>query len=339
MKNFEMLMPTTMKDAVESLPEERTNPLSAQATRILAGGQDLLPEMKDHLAEPDVVVNLKGVDELSGSVRNPGSEASILGTGRIHIGALTSIAALASNAEIREEYGVLSKSAESIATPQIRTQATIGGNLCQRPRCWYYRNEDTVCLKRGGDECFSYAGLNKYNAILGGGPSYIVHPSDLATALLAIGATVVTTQRALDLSEFFTLPSESDPTRENVLEPNEVIETVLLDSSLGASNGWKSTYIKFMERESFDFAISAVALMLKFDGDKISEARLCLGGVAPIPWRCESTEKLLVGRTIDDKLCEEAGEDALRGAEPLEFNEYKIPLTKSLIAKALKELA
>ena len=339
MKNFEMLMPTTLKGAVESLPEERTNPLNAQPIRILAGGQDLLPELKDHLAEPDVVVNVKGVAELGGDFGTPSAERSLFGTGTLEIGALASVAQVARNAGIQAEFGLLSEAAESIATPQIRTQATIGGNLCQRPRCWYYRNEETVCLKKGGDECFSYAGLNKYNAILGGGPSYIVHPSDLATALLCLGAGVATTQRNIGLSEFFTLPSESDPTRENVLEPNEVIQSVLLDKSRGAAAGWKSTYVKFMERESFDFAISAVALRLKFDGDKIAEARMCLGGVAPIPWRCESTEKLLVGRTIDDKLCQEAGEDALRGAEPLEFNEYKIPLTKSLIAKALRELA
>jgi len=338
MKNFEMLVPATLKDAVESLPEERTNPLNAQTIRILAGGQDLLPELKDHVAEPDVVVNVKGVAELGSDIGQV-AQGQVLGMPSIEIGALTSVAALARNPLIRGQFAVLSEAAESIATPQIRTQATVGGNLCQRPRCWYYRNEETVCLKKGGDECFSYAGLNKYNAILGGGPSYIVHPSDLATALLCIGAKLVTTQRVLSVSDFFTLPSESDPTRENVLEPNEVIRSIELGQSRTADTGWKSTYIKFMERESFDFAISAVALMLEFDGDRIAEARMCLGGVAPIPWRCESTEKLLVGRTIDDKLCEEAGEDALRGAEPLEFNEYKIPLTKSLIAKALRELA
>ncbi|MFT5287861.1 MAG: xanthine dehydrogenase YagS FAD-binding subunit [Planctomycetota bacterium] len=339
MKNFEMLMPTTLKDAVDSLPTSRTGPANEQSVRILAGGQDLLPEMKAHLAEPDVVVNLKGVTELHRNIGTATGDRAVFGSNTTEIGALVSLAHLGSSDRIQAQYGLLSEAAMSIATPQIRTQATIGGNLCQRPRCWYYRNEDTVCLKKGGDECFSYAGLNKYNAILGGGPSYIVHPSDLATALLCLNATAITTSRQLPLSQFFTLPTDSDPTRENVLEPNEVIESFALDSGMSTASGWKSAYVKFKERESFDFAISAVALMLKTDGKRITEARLCLGGVAPTPWRCESTEKLLVGREIDDKLCTEAGEEALKGAEPLEFNEYKIPLTKALIAKALRKLA
>ncbi len=324
MKDFEMLLPATLEEAVTALDKESTEPANEQKTRILAGGQDLLPELKDHLAEPETVVNVKGVAELGTDVRRSGDG--------FEIGALATIAALARNADVP---AVLSEAAASIASPQVRTLATVAGNLCQRPRCWYYRSEHTVCLKKGGDECFAYAGLNKYNAILGGGPSYIVHPSDLAPALVALDAEVVTDRRTIAIGDFFTLPSESDPTRENVLGPDEIIREV----AFTVAPGWRSVYVKFKERESFDFALSAVALALRLDGDEIAEARLVLGGVAPTPWRCRSTEELLRGRKIDDALAHEAGEDALGGAEPLEFNGYKIPLTKALIAKALRKLS
>jgi xanthine dehydrogenase YagS FAD-binding subunit len=185
--------------------------------------------------------------------------------------------------------------------------------------------------------------MNKYNAILGGGPSYIVHPSDLAPALVSLDAYLKilrpAEQHVVPLEDFFVLPGDGDPTRENVLAPNELIEGAFIPGSRASHAGWRSTYVKFRERDGFDFALSAVALRLRMDGDRIAEARLVLGGVAPIPWRCASTEELMVGRKIDDALCAEAGEDALAGAEPLEHNGYKIPLTKALIAKALRKLA
>ena len=260
-----------------------------------------------------------------------------VGAGGVRIGALATVAQLAASSELRAAYPALAEAAESIASPQVRSQATVAGNLCQRPRCWYYRNEETVCLKKGGDECFSWAGLNKYNAILGGGPSYIVHPSDLATALVALDATVVTDRRSVAAGEFFTLPADADVSRENVLAPDELITSIELGAPRAPA--WRSTYVKFKERESFDFAVAAVALALRMDGGRIAEARVVLGGVAPTPWRCPSTETLLVGRAIDASLGQEAGEDALRGAEPLEFNGYKIPLTKALVARALASLA
>lgn len=329
MKNFELQNPDSLEQAAGAL----AGPASwAEADALpLAGGQDLLTELKEHLVEPERLVNLKGIPGLRG--------VGIAPSGEVRIGALTTVAELARNEFLRERCPVLCEAAEGVASPQIRTLATVGGNLCQRPRCWYYRNEQTVCLKKGGTECFSYGGMSKYNAVLGGGPSYIVHPSDLAPALIALDATVrvqgAEEARAMPLQDFFTLPTEGDVTRENVLAPGELVTRV----DVPARRGWRSTYLKFMEKDGFDFALSAVALALRMDGGRVAEARLCLGGVAPVPWRCRSTEELLVGRRLDAGTARMAAEDALRGAEPLDHNAYKIPLTQGLVRRALKKLA
>ena len=334
MKNFEMLLPQSIDDAVRALSDSNAGWSEAPA-RALAGGQDLVPEMKEHVVEPERVVNLKGAADLPSSVQVEG--------GACEIGALATLATVARDDALRRHFAVICEAAESVASAQIRTVATVGGNLCQRPRCWYYRNEHTVCLKKGGDECFSYEGMNKFNAILGGGPSFIVHPSDLAPALVACDARVhvrgpEAAEIEMPLERFYTLPTEGDVTRETRLEPDQLVTRVTIPSKQPGSP-WRSTYLKFQEKESFDFALSAVALGLRMDGQVISEARLCLGGVAPVPWRCRSTEELLVGRRVDAETCALAAEDALRGAEVLSQNGYKIPLTKGLITKALEKLA
>ena len=154
MKNFELVLPKKLADAVDALPDTPTRPANEEPVRILAGGQDLLPELKDRLTEPATVVDIKGVAELDRGIE--------VGDGRARIGALATVAQVAASDELRAAYPALAEAAASIASPQIRSQATVAGNLCQRPRCWYYRNEETVCLKKGGDECFSWAGLNKY---------------------------------------------------------------------------------------------------------------------------------------------------------------------------------
>jgi xanthine dehydrogenase YagS FAD-binding subunit len=328
MKDFELTFPANVDEAIELLPDG--GDWSRAPARLLAGGQDLLTEMKEHLVEPDQVVNLKRIPELAQIVPEGGG---------LQLGALVTLSTLESNGAVLANYPVVAEAAASVASPQIRTMATLGGNLCQRPRCWYYRSEQAVCLKKGGDECFAYSGLNKYNAVLGGGPSYIVHPSDMAPALIACDATLHVHgpdgHRDLPLGEFFTLPTQGDVTRENVLRPDEVLTTVMLPER----SGWRSTYLKFREKGSFDFALSAVALALRMQGDVIQEARLVLGGVAPVPWQCKSTEELLAGKRIDAETIRAAQEDALRGAEPLEQNGYKIPLTQGLIHRALTKLA
>lgn len=329
MKAFELIQPKTLDQAIEMLPGPR-DLKTRDRVKVLAGGQDLLGELKDYLVAPEQVLNLKtvpGLDALESSA-----------DGSLSIGALVTLAKLESDAGVRARFAMIAEAAGSIASVQIRNQGTVGGNLCQRPRCWYYRHEQALCIKKGGSECFAYGGLNKYNAILGGGPSYIVHPSDLAPALVAAGATAVIRgqkgERRIELERFFTLPAEGSVLRENVLAPDELVVRV----DVPPLAGWKSTYLKFRERSSYDFALASVALALQQDGGVIRGARIVLGGVAPIPWRCEKAEAALIGKRIDAETCKLAGDLALAGAEALEHNGYKIPLTKGLITKALRKL-
>ena len=330
MKPFEMALPRSVEEATRLLPDT----IGDDRARLLAGGQDLLTEMKEHLVEPDVVVNLKSVPGLAG-IEDEGSV--------VRIGALTTLAALeAFSAQSPFEgcergFRMLLEAVESVASPQIRSQATLGGNLNQRPRCWYYRMEQFPCLKKGGTECFSYYGKNRYNAILGGGPSYIVHPSDLAVALTALDAEVElvgpTGTRSMLVEDFFVLPSEGDPLRETRIAANEVLSCVRIPK---ASMARKSVWLKFKERDAYDFALASVALSAEHAGDgSYGDVRLVLGGVAPTPWRCHRTEKKLLGREPGEDASVLAQEDALAEAEPLSENGYKVPLTKGLIAQAL----
>ena len=226
---------------------------------------------EEHLVEPERLVNLKAV---------PGLDQLEVDGESARLGALVTLARIERDARLRALHPVLAEAAETVGSPQIRTRATLGGNLCQRPRCWYYRNEHAVCLKKGGSECFAYGGLSKYNAILGGGPSYIVHPSDMAPALIAVNAQLQLRgpagAREMPLGKFFVLPADGDVTRENVLAPDEIVTGVVVPSGM---SGWISTYVKFREKGGFDFALSAVALALRMEGKEIADARLVLGGV------------------------------------------------------------
>lgn len=328
MKNFRLQNPTELGAALALLD---TPGARSGRTRALAGGQDLLTEMKEHLVEPDELVNLKGVREL----RSLALDAA----GALEMGALVTLSELERHAALRARHAVLAEAAESIASVQIRSQATLGGNLNQRPRCWYYRSEHAPCLKKGGKECYSYAGMSKYNAILGGGPSYIVHPSDLAPALVALEAEaeLVSTQgaRRVALEKYFTLPAQSDVTRENVLRPGEILARVRVPAPSAAQ---RSHYLKFREKGSFDFALASVALVLQLDGRTIRSARVVLGGVAPIPWRAKAAEAALTGQPAERAVFEKAAAESVRGAQPLEHNGYKVPLVKGLLVRALEEL-
>ncbi len=331
MNRFDLIRPRTLPEALGALPkswsEARTHDVLP-----LAGGQDLLTEMKEHLVEPSALVSLRDVEGLEGLTWSGG--------GDLVIGAMTRLVTLERDERVGRALPILRQAAASVASPQIRSLATLGGNLCQRPRCWYYRNEHARCLKKGGSECFAYEGLNKYNAILGAGPSWIVHPSDLAPALVALGAEVTLAgpagTRTLALEDFYVLPSEGDVRRETRLAPGELLVSVRVPAQRA---GMRSVYLKARERGSFDFALSAVALCLWHSGETIEAARLVLGGVAPVPWRCARTEKLLVGQAMEREIWERAAADALRDAEPLAHNGYKVPLTRGLILKALRALA
>jgi xanthine dehydrogenase YagS FAD-binding subunit len=246
---------------------------------------------------------------------------------------------VANHQAIRSKLTALAQAAQSVGTPQIRNQGTVGGNLCQRPRCWYYRNPDVKCLKKGGDVCFAPVGENKYHAIFGGNPVFIVHPSDLAPALITLNARVTLLgpqgRRTLPLEEFFILPAV-DPTRENVLAPNELVAEVQVPPPQG---DMRSVYHKFKEKETMDFALSAAAVALTMQGGVCQQARIVLGGVATIPWPVPKAAALLVGQRIDEALAAKVAEAALEGAEPLSQNAYKIPLTKTVVRRAILEAA
>ena len=329
MKAFEWASPATINEAVQLLKSAPVTSDMDEAARPIAGGQDLLTTMKDYSTRPSRVVNLKGIrglDRIQGNTR----------TG-LTIGALVTLTQLEENAVVRAAFPGLAEAAHSIATPQIRNLGTVGGNLCQRPRCWYFRLEEVICLKKGGSECYAAKGENKYNAILGGGPSYIVHPSDLAPMLVALGASVSVVgaegKRVIQLDKFFTLPSDGNIRRENVLKNDEIITQIHVPASPVAA---RSTYLKFKERESMDFALASVAVAVQLRANKsIAQARVVLGGVAPIPWRAPQAEQFLVGKTLSPDVLAEAARLALQGAQPLEKNAYKVPLAQTLVRRAL----
>jgi xanthine dehydrogenase YagS FAD-binding subunit len=330
MKAFEWTNPATINEAVKMLSSTASD--IDEAPRPIAGGQDLLTTMKDYTSRPARLVNLKTIRGLNQITLNSKG---------LTIGALVTLTELEEHEGVRKSFPGLAEAAHSIATPQIRNLGTVGGNLCQRPRCWYFRLEEVICLKKGGSECYAAKGENKYNAIIGGGPSYIVHPSDLAPMLLALGATVTVTgaagKRVIPLDKFFTLPSAGNIRRENVLQNDDIITEIRVPASPLAA---RSTYLKFKERESLDFALASAAVAVRLSGNRtVQEARIVLGGVAPIPWRVPAAEKFLVGKTLDRKILEEAGKLALAEAQPLEKNAYKVPLAQTLVRRALAKAA
>lgn len=333
MKTFEWANPTSIGEAVQLLKSAPAGNDVDEAARPIAGGQDLLTTMKDYTSRPSRVVNLKNIRGLDGIKGNAKTGLTI--------GALVTLTQLEEHPVVRAGFPGLAEAAHSIATPQIRNLGTVGGNLCQRPRCWYFRLEEVICLKKGGSECYAANGENKYNAIFGGGPSYIVHPSDLAPMLLALGASVSVVgtggKRVITLDKFFTLPSEGSIRRENVLLNDEIITHIQVPASPIAA---RSTYLKFKERESMDFALASVAAAVQMGANNtIAQAALVLGGVAPIPWRASGAEKFLLGKTLSSDVLAEAGMVAVAGAQPLEKNAYKIPLTQTLVRRALTKVS
>ncbi len=329
MKAFEWMSPNTIAEAVSALKSAPSSEDPDDAARPIAGGQDLLTTMKDYITRPSRIVNLKAIRGLDKIAED--------GKGGLRIGALVTLTQLEEHSVVRRNFPGLAEAAHSIATPQIRNLGTIGGNLCQRPRCWYFRLEEAVCLKKGGSECFAATGENKYNAILGGGPSYIVHPSDLAPMLLALGGSVSVVgaegRRTIPLDKFFTLPTEGNLRRENVLTNDELITEIRVPASKFAAH---SIYLKFKERDSLDFAMASVAAALTLGANKtVTEARLVLGGVAPVPWRVPRAETALIGKALSSDLLSNVARIALEGAKPLEKNAYKIPLTQTLVQRAL----
>jgi xanthine dehydrogenase YagS FAD-binding subunit len=322
MKAFAYVNPTNEKDAVAAL-----SPQFEQAVPI-GGGQDLLARMKDYVTQPDRLVNVKGALESTVTPSNGG----------LRIGAALKIADLAEHPEVARMYPAISAAAIEVGTPQIRNQATVGGNLNQRPRCWYFRNEEFVCLKKGGNTCFSITGENQFHAVLGGGPSFIVHPSSLAVPSLAYGATFRLVgpkgERLVPASEYFTPPTKNVRT-ENVLAPDEILTHVILPPP----GDVKSGHYEVRYKASHDWPIAFATVLVSLSGSTVKSARVVMGAVAPIPWRSRPAEDALVGKTITEATAAAAAEAALKDAQPLRQNAYKIDVAKVAVKRAILRAA
>ena len=275
-----------------------------------AGGLDLLDLMKEGLVQPRQLVNLRGIAELEGIGET--------GDGGARIGAMATLAQIAGHPLIGRRYGALAEAAGGAASPQIRHLATLGGNLLQRPHCWYFRSLEQRCLRKGGNTCFAQRGENKYHAIFGNSLCAIVHPSTTATALVALGARIdiAKTGRPIHrmLLEDFLIVPELDPHRENSLKPGEIITAILLPPLPAGSS---SVYLRICEKAAFDWPLADVAVLLQRDAEgRCQRAEIVLGAVAPVPHRARAAEQMLTSRMIDGDLAQAAGQAAPEGDHP-----------------------
>jgi xanthine dehydrogenase YagS FAD-binding subunit len=295
-------------------------------TELKAGGVDLLDRMKEGLDEPERVVSiagLKGLDLIA--VGSP-----------TRIGALATLARIADHRDVQKVYPALADAAGGAATPQIRNMATLGGNIAQRPRCWYYRSGEFECRKKGGADCFALEGENRFHAIFDTDLICVcVHPSATATALVAYDASVEIVspkgKRTIKLEELFAKPVD-DPTRENHLQPGEIIEAVVVPAP---SSGARSAYKKLKEKESFDWPLVESGVALDLSGGTIRNARVVLGHVAQVPWRSREAEAVLNGQSPTKELIARAAQAAVAGAKPLSKNAYKVRLARVILERTL----
>ncbi|HPS79559.1 MAG TPA: xanthine dehydrogenase family protein subunit M [Thermoanaerobaculaceae bacterium] len=319
---FSYARPTTLGDAIRQA--------GRYGARIHAGGTDLLGCLRDEVLGAETVVSITGLSALRGL--KPAKD------GGLHIGALTTIAEVAADPTVRARYAGLAEAASQVASPQLRNQGTIGGNLCQKPRCWYYRG-DFHCLRKGGEMCYAAEGENQGHAIFGGDRCFAVHPSDTAPALAALGATVRIAgaggTRAIPVEQLF-VPASKDPQKETVLAPGEIVTEVILPP---AAAGLRSSYRKVRARAVWDFALVGVALALRLEADVVMQARVFLSGVAMVPWRHSGIEAALTGRSLDASTIAAAVVAGRVGAEPLAKNAYKVEMLGGLLSEELERLA
>lgn len=322
LSNFAYVCTGSIREAVKQL--------TSDGARLHAGGTDLLGCLRDNVFDAEKVVSISRLNALRGIRETP--------EGGLRIGALTTITEIAESPLVRHRYHALAQAASEVASPQLRNQGTIGGNICQKPRCWYYRGE-FHCLRKGGDRCYAVGGENQFHCIFGGDMCYIVHPSDTAPALVALEAVArIVGQRGtrkVPIEHFHTLPSQ-DFQQETVLDPDEIVSEIFLPP---APSGLRSAYRKVRARRSWDFALAGVALALRFNGSTVKKARVVFSGVAPVPWRSREVEETITGRRLDANVAANAGEAAIRAAEPMEKNAYKIPLLRAVVAQELHAIA
>jgi len=323
MKSFENIDVKSVGQAVSLLQKFHQEKKPAL---VVGGGSEALQLMKDNVLTPDYVVNLKTI---------PGLDQIKEERGGFRIGALAKLSEIEEHPAIREKLLILSDAAGEAASPQIRNAGTIAGNICQRPFCWYFRSSNFTCLRKGGQVCYAVTGDSRFHSILGAGPSYIAHPSDTAPALVALGAQIKIAgakgERTIPLEKFFVLPSV-DYKRENILNPGEIVTEIYVPTPKGGSKGF---YHKVRERLAWDHAIVAVATIVESSGGMVRDARVVMGGVAPIPWRAAKAEEFLRGKRLDETTAKKAGEIALEGANPLKDNGYKVRMAQDLIQRGL----
>ena len=314
MKKFTHINAATVEEAASALSQYKGK------AKLIAGGTDLLPTMREEInpTYPEALVNIKPI---------PGADSIKEEGGVLKIGALTTVSTIAESSVVKAKYSSLAQAAEAVGSPLHRNMGTIGGNLCQEVRCWYYRAAKNYfyCLRKGGLGCPAVLGDNRYNAILGAEVCFAVCPSDIAIALGALDATVVTNKRSIPILDLFE-------ELELVLGDDEIVTEVQVPEPKA---GTKQAFLKVRIRKTIDFAIASVATAITVEAGTVADARVVLGGVAPVPYRATAAEDALKGNAISESVAEAAGAAAVKDAEPLSKNGYLIQMAKALVKKAI----
>src|SRR5437867_788583 len=331
MRAFDFIDARSAQEAVELLITH------GKQGQLFASGADVLFMLKDAIegpmeTPPDVLINLDKVQELAGIHHDP--------TTGLRLGAMTRLIDLIEHPLIQEQYTLLAQAASQVASPQLRHTSTLAGNLCQRPRCWYFRHRDIVCLKKGGSTCWAVDGDNRYyHAILDGGPCYIVHPSDMAPALMALGAQIHILgpqgPRSLALEEFFVTTVQR-LYQENVLEREEIITALTVPP---VSAEMKQVFLKSRIRQADEFSLATVALAARVQAGTCIDCRVVLGGVAPRPYRAIAAEEAIKGGPLTAEQINKAAAAALAAAKPMAMNTYKLDLARGLVVRAFQRVA
>jgi xanthine dehydrogenase YagS FAD-binding subunit len=322
MQAFEYANPSTLQEALGLLGSKWGE------TDVLAGGTDQISLMKEYLHTPTRVVNIKSIKELHGIHRSAQG---------LRIGATTTFDELASDKSIHAEYPSLIAAVHGVASPQIRNMGTVGGDLCQRPRCWYFRSGYGLLGTKDGQSLIQN-GENRYHAIFGGGPAYFVSASSLGPALIALDAKVklvsASGSRTVDVEKFFVAPPNAD-SREIALMPNEILTEILVPSARGIKN---HTY-EVRHKDALDWPLATASVALHMKGSTVEKARIVLGHVAPTPWVASDAAQALAGKSLSEDVIADASKAAVSGAQPLSQNAYKVKLTQVAVKRALMEAA
>jgi len=324
MRPFEYVSPTSKAQAVSLLSASWGN------TEILAGGTDLLALMKDDIVVPKRLVNIKDIKDLQG--------VSSTAEG-LRVGALTTLGDLAEDANVTKNYPAFAEALVEAASPQIRNMATLGGNLCQRPRCWYYRSGLGLLPKDESGKDLVAAGENRYHAILGNdGPAKFVSPSTIVPILIAYGAKIRLEgpkgKRELPLEKFYVIP-KTETEREHDLRPNEIVTEIVIPPA----DGVKAAHYEVRQKEAFDWPLAVAGVVFKMNGSNVQSARLVMGSVAPVPWPSPEAAQALTGQALNENTAQKAAEAAVKNAKPLSQNTYKIQLARVAVKRAILKAA